>query len=244
MRPFFERDGVTIYCGDCREILPELEEIDSIITDPPYGKGERTDRASRGRSNATKALDFPPIYGDDVPFEPIHLLAYRRIMLWGANYYADKLPSVSSWLVWDKREGVASDDNADCELAWTNFGGRARLFRHLWKGMIKASERGERRVHPTQKPVALMRWCIGLAKPRGVICDPYMGSGSTLRAAVDMGWPVIGIEIEEMYCKVAVKRMQQRSIFEMAARDASRGLAGAGRGGVAGAVGGGRERRG
>jgi site-specific DNA-methyltransferase (adenine-specific)/modification methylase len=189
--------------------------VDAVITDPPYGKNERTDRKSKGRGHACDAIDFPPVYGDDKPFDPSHLLDYPRIVLWGANYYADRLPPMPSWFVWDKRDNVTSDDNADCELAWSNLGGPARLFRHLWKGMIKASQQTERRVHPTQKPVALMKWCIEQAKPQGIICDPYMGSGSTVRAAIALGYPVIGIEIEERYCEIAVKRLAQRSLFEL-----------------------------
>lgn len=216
IEPYYHRPGVTVYCGDCLDILPHLGQVDAVITDPPYGKNERTDRKSKGRGNACECNDFPPVIGDDKPFDPSHLLHYPRVILWGANYYADKLPPVSCWLTWDKRDGVTSDDNADCEMAWTNLGGPARLFRHLWKGMIKASERDERRVHPTQKPVALMKWCIELAQPQGIICDPYMGSGSTLRAAIALGYPVIGIDITEHNCEIAVKRLAQMSLFEEA----------------------------
>ena len=113
--------------------------------------------------------------------------------------------------MWDKREGGTSDDNADCEIAWSNTKGPARLFHHLWRGMIKASEREECRVHPTQKPVALMRWCIEQAKvpPSGMILDPYMGSGSTGVAAVQMRHPFIGIEMEPKYFDIACRRIEE-----------------------------------
>ncbi len=127
------------------------------------------------------------------------------MILWGANHYASRLPDTATWLVWDKREGGASDDNADCEIAWSNAGGPARLFSHRWRGMVKASEREERRMHPTQKPIVLMRWCLGFVN--GLVLDPYMGSGTTLVAAKLEGRKAIGIEIEERYCEIAAKRL-------------------------------------
>lgn len=196
--------------NDAVEVLRGLS-ADLCLTDPPYGVSERTARLSNGRSNAAASYDFPPVVGDDEPFDPSHLLRFKKVILWGANYYADKLPCLPSWFVWDKREGTTSDDNADCEMAWTNLGTPARLFPHLWRGMIKASERDERRVHPTQKPVALMRWCIEQAKlpQAATIIDPYCGSGSVGVAAVTMGFNFIGIEIDPHYCQVARARISR-----------------------------------
>jgi len=212
MRPYYDHAGIQIFHGDCREVLPTLatDDVDLVLTDPPYGVAERTDRASKGRGLLAPCYDFPPVHGDDEPFDPAHLLVFRRLVLWGANYYADKLPPSPSWLVWDKRDGIPSNDNADCEMAWSNLGGPARLFRHRWNGMIKASEREKRRVHPTQKPVVLMAWIISAHAPAGgLVLDPYMGSGPTLRAAKNLGRSAIGIEIEERYCEIAAKRLQQ-----------------------------------
>lgn len=217
MTPYYSEDGITIYHGDCRDLLPDVappSRIDLLLTDPPYGIAERTDRRSKRRSALAAAIDFPAVAGDDVPFDPTHLFGYRRSVLFGANYYADRLPTSSSWLVWDKVDGLTSkrevgfNDNADVELAWTNIGGPARMFRHRWMGIMKASERTERRRHPTQKPVALMariiRWAGG-----DVILDPYMGSGSSLVAAAALGLAGIGIELEERYCEVAANRLSQ-----------------------------------
>lgn len=208
--PYYQDESCTIYHGDCRELLPLIEPVDLVLTDPPYGVSERTNRATNGRSNATASIDWLPVAGDDEPFDPTPFLAYPRVVLFGGNHFADRLPPSPSWIVWDKREGTTSDDNADCEMAWTNLGGPARLYRHLWRGMIKASERNTRRVHPTQKPVSLMAWIIReWSSADDVILDPFMGSGTTLRAAKDLGRKAIGIEIEERYCEVAAKRLAQ-----------------------------------
>jgi site-specific DNA-methyltransferase (adenine-specific) len=210
--PYYQDDAVVIYHGDCRDILPliEPETIDLVLTDPPYGVAERTDRLSRGRSNAYHSLDFAPVAGDDQPFDPALVLRYKRVMLFGANHFADRLPPSAAWVVWDKRDGTTPDDNADCELIWSNIPGPARLYSHLWRGMIKASERNQVRVHPTQKPVALMRWIIERwSKPGDLILDPYMGSGPIARACADTGRRYIGIELEERYCEIAAKRMAQ-----------------------------------
>src|SRR5690606_34818674 len=107
---------------------------------------------------------------------------FPRVVLFGANHFASRLPPTPTWLVWDKRRGTGSDSQADCEIAWSNLGGPARLFSHLWRGAIRDSERGVKRVHPTQKPVALMRWCLEQARPSGIVLDPFLGSGSTLVA--------------------------------------------------------------
>lgn len=207
MRPYYERDGITIWHGDQRDVMSEVA-FDVIVTDPPYGVSERTNRRAAGRGKLAVCNDFPPVHGDDEPFDPSPWTRYGRVVLWGANHYASRLPDSPSWLVWDKREGQGSNDNADCEMAWTNLGGPARLFRHYWNGMLRASERGEPRAHPTQKPVELMKWCINLAG-LGTVLDPFMGSGTTLVAAKLEGRRAIGIEIEERYCEIAAKRLAQ-----------------------------------
>lgn len=131
--PYYDQDGITIYHGDCREILPHLPKTLAVCGDPPYGIKYRT---SSTRSVLAKARDFPVVIGDDQPFDPSHLLNYSQVVLWGANHYADKLPASPSWLIWDKRQGIAANDSADCEMAWTNLGGPARIFNHLWMGML------------------------------------------------------------------------------------------------------------
>ena len=151
--------------------------------------------------------DHLPVEGDAGPFDPSPLID-RPAILWGANHYASRLPDSKGWVFWDKATRNGLDlKQAEVEFAWTNCISRPRGFRHMWSGAYRDSERGER-YHPTQKPVALMLWCIGLM-PDGVILDPYLGSGPTLRAAKDLGRRAIGIEIEEKYCEIAANRMQQ-----------------------------------
>jgi len=123
---------------------------------------------------------------------------------WGGNYYANALPPSSCWLVWDKE---TTGNFADCELAWTNQKRAARLFRHQWNGMLRESERG-RRVHPTQKPVALAVWAFGLLGEEGdVILDPFCGSGMSIAAAEQTGRVVRAMEKSEDYVAVALERM-------------------------------------
>lgn len=213
MKPYYEdtKSGITIYHGDCREIIPQLGEADLVLTDPPYGVSLNTSYKSSQRGVLAGANDYPPVYGDDKPFSPDFLLRFANLILWGSNYYADKLPPSGQWLIWDKRDGIGFNDQADCELAWTRGtrGTVPRIFAHRWNGMIKDSEKDQRRCHPTQKPLALMSWCLSFFPDAVSIVDPFMGSGTTLRAAKDLGRKAIGIEIEEKYCEIAAKRLSQ-----------------------------------
>ena len=201
-------DGVDLYLGDSREIVPALQGVDACISDPPYGI-KYSHGVGGGKLARSTKFDHHPIIGDDGPFDPTPLLVFPTVVLFGANHFADKLPASSNWLVWDKRDGVCSNDQADCEMAWTNLSGPARLTRHLWNGMLKASERGESRVHPTQKPIAVMEWVIlQTVNPGDTILDPYMGSGTTGVAAVRNDRKFIGIEIDPKYFDIACKRIQ------------------------------------
>lgn len=209
MRPYYEQDGITIYHGDCREIVPTLAFDGLVLTDPPYGIAHPTDYAARGRSVMAQCTDYAPVHADDKAFDPRWLLSVGRgRILWGGNYYAHLLEPVSGWLVWDK-ERPDDLDQATCELAWTDCVKGVRRFRHLWHGMIRAGN--DVLQHPTQKPEALMRWCLSLRWTLGYpsVLDPYMGSGTTLRAAKDCGRKAIGIEISEEYCAIAVARLSQ-----------------------------------
>lgn len=212
---------VTLYLGDSLVIAPTLQGVDALISDPQYqlanGKKADTKNATRGGDNlkgiVTRTKDWGTMKGDDQPYDPTPWLGYPTVILWGAIHYANRLPNSTSWLIWDKREGVKPDDNADCETAWSNIGGPARIHRQLWKGICRRGEEnvaiGGDKLHPFQKPVSLMAWCMDLAKvPAGaVVLDPYMGSGSTGVAAIRTGRRFVGIEIDPTHYATALKRI-------------------------------------
>lgn len=216
MRPYWRSaDGaITVYHARWEDVhaAGAVGKPDLIHADPPYGVNERTKRATNGRSHATASIDFPEVAGDAEPFDPAPLLALQRpLVLWGANHYASRLPDSPSWILWDKREGTTSDDNADGEAAWTNLGGPLRIFRHLWRGMIKASERTSRRMAPTQKPIALSTYVFrerAKLKPGALVFVPYLGSGPDLPAAVAMGLRVVACDVERWCCDTAIGRLR------------------------------------
>ena len=213
MKPYFERDGIVIYHGDAREIVPQLDFDGLVLTDPPYGISHPTNYADRGRGDLAPCRNYEPVYEDDRPFDPTWLLQVGSArILWGANHYAHLLPPMSGWLVWDK-ERPEDLDQATCELAWSDCVKGVRRFRFLWNGMMRASR--EPLVHPTQKPEALMRWCLSLKWTRDFasVLDPYMGSGTTLRAALDAGKQAIGVDVSEAYCEIAARRLDQLTLF-------------------------------
>lgn len=214
-----------LYCGDAAVILPTLTGIDALITDPPYQLANRrratTQNASAARGHgqvtrgmAMRARDWGDMAGGATAFDPAPLLGFPKVILFGAIHYASRLPESTAWLIWDKREGVASDDNADCEMAWSNLGGPARIHRQLWKGVCRRGEEnisiGGAKKHPFQKPVALMATCLTWAKLGGaaMVCDPFMGSGSTGVACLRAGLRFIGIESDPVYFQVAAGRLK------------------------------------
>ena len=215
LRPYWRSDdgAITVFHARCEDVIAAglAQACDLVHADPVYGVSERTERLTNGRSNATAAIDFPALVDDDKPYDPTPLLALARpLVLWGANHYAPRVPESPSWIFWDKKCDTTPDDNADGELAWTNLGGPLRVFRHLWRGMIKASERTSRRMHPTQKPIALSTYVFQRAKLKSgaLVFVPYLGSGPDLPAARAMGLRVIACDVESWCCKTAVSRLQ------------------------------------
>jgi DNA modification methylase len=213
-KPYYEADGITIYHGDCAVIAPPLGAFDLLCTDPPYGIGEARGR-NKSRSKIAAAKDYGVAAWDDAPPDSRLLDALRSLsrhqVIFGGNYFT--LPPSSCWLVWDKDNGAS--DFADCELAWTNFPSAVRRKRYRWAGMLQEPGRPkEERQHPTQKPLAIMSWAISLCPDRPTtILDPFMGSGTTLRAAKDLGIRAIGIELDERYCEIAARRLAQQTLF-------------------------------
>lgn len=212
-----------LYLGDCLEILPTIGTIDAVVTDPPYGIGatfpkprKRSCSGSRGRTGHTRPIGTArrPVIGDDVSFDPAPWQAWPCI-LWGANHYCSRLPH-GGWLAWNKLGDLEPWDSfSDVEFAWQNTRAADRIFSLKWKGLIREGD--EDRVgaassikhHPTQKPTPLMRWCLGFLPDARTILDPYMGSGSTGVAAVQMGRDFIGIEIDQQYFDIACTRLER-----------------------------------
>jgi len=204
--------NATLYLGDCRDILPTLGKVDAVVTDPPYGIGAATSTFTRAgtRTGASlaKCIDYGDSAWDDTPIDHGTIAEIlgkaKHSVIFGGNYY--DLPPTRCWLVWDKVNG----DNlyADCELAWTNLDKAVRRIKYMWHGMLRANgeERGD---HPTQKPIGVMKWTIGhLPDTAQTILDPFMGSGTTGVAAVQMGRKFIGIEREPKYFDIACKRIE------------------------------------
>lgn len=206
-----EIGNATLYLGDCMDILPTLDKVDAVICDPPYGIGiDRSMAASSGSQSGgmmAKKGNYFASGWDDAPMslELAELIISKSetVIFWGGNYYG--LPASQCWLVWDKR---VNGNFADCELAWTNMKKPVRKFEWMWNGMLRQGQE-ERNGHPTQKPLALMQWCIDQAGNPETILDPFMGSGTTGVAAIQMGRKFIGIERELKYFEIAVKRIKE-----------------------------------
>jgi site-specific DNA-methyltransferase (adenine-specific) len=213
-KPYYDDGLITIYHGDCLDVMPELEAVDLVLTDPPYGINENNKRnLTRGKLapardyGAQGAWDRRPI--DQATFDQL-IAKGREAIIWGGNFY--QTPASSCWLVWDKclPSGV---DFADCELAFTTLPGAVRKFTYLWSGFRQEpGTHRQIREHLCEKPIPLLRWCLGLAPRARSVLDPFMGSGTTLRAAKDLGLRATGIELEERYCEVAARRMAQEAL--------------------------------
>lgn len=196
----------TLYLGDCREVLPTIGRVDAVVTDPPYGIGESGTR-NRTRNNVAMATDYGDDDWDREPCPPDVLQWMRDNSRWqivfGGNYFV--LPPTPCWLVWDKEN---TGDFADAELAWTNLPKAVRLKRHMWNGMLRKGR--EERFHLTQKPLAVMQWAVGhLPFEARLICDPFMGSGTTGVACVHEQRQFIGIEREDRHFDTACRRIEE-----------------------------------
>jgi len=202
--------------GECNrtsiEDCQERKRLGTVGGSKPFGSKDV--RGSVGTSNIVEVNKYAPIIGDDTTetarksFEVCKLFPDSIQFWWGANYY-DFLPASSCWIVWDKEN---TGNFADAELAWCNHKSAVRIFKHQWNGMIKASERGEKRVHPTQKPVALCEWCFEkYGKPDDVIFDPFLGSGISIIAAQKMEGDrtVCGFELSPAYCEIILQRFEK-----------------------------------
>lgn len=210
-----------LLCGDSTDVDSVLKLIDknkkfSIYTDPPYGINLDGDNSNRGSNTSLMkgGLNLKSFKDDTIQYAVDAFNITREFnplkeVWWGANYYCHHLPQTNNWLVWDKRvEEKMRNTNSDCELAWVKDGHNSvRIFRHLWNGLIKASERGEKRVHPTQKPIELASYCFNDYEMGNIILDLFGGSGATMVACHQTKRNCLMMEFEPHYCDVIVSRM-------------------------------------
>ena len=204
--PYYSDAHCTIYLGDNADLLPELSPCDLLLTDPPYGiKIAKNGIIGKG------GTDFGRVKWDDSPpSRDILEMAMKKAtwqIIWGGGHMGE-MPKAKCWLVWDKKR-----DNtcfSCCELAWTNLRRNVRIFRWRWNGCLQEDMKNkEKRIHPCQKPLPLMQWCLSLAHAKSTVLDPWMGAGSTLVASKIAGHKCIGIEREERYCELAARRLQE-----------------------------------
>lgn len=199
-----------LYLGDCRDVLPLIGKVHAVVTDPPYGigvdrqmavlSGTRYGNAKAKKSHyVSSGWDDSPM--DDDITKQILLMSDHQI-IFGGNYF--NLPPSRCWLIWDKE---VNGNFADAELAWTNLDKPVRLLRHMWNGMLRKGGE-DRNGHPTQKPLAVMEWCLSHVPDSEIILDPFMGSGTTGVAAMNLKRKFIGIEREEKYFDIACKRIE------------------------------------
>ena len=208
-----------LLCGDATkkedvERLMDGQKADMVFTDPPYGINEKGDRTAR-KTGLAKNHNFRDFIDDSIDYAVksyrlIETLDIPKQVWFGANYYCHFLPMTNNWLVWDKRvDDKMSDTQSDCELAWVKTNkSSVRIFRHLWKGFNKDSERNQPRVHPTQKPIALSEWAFSNYGNPKVVLDVFLGSGSTLIACEKTNRKCYGMEIDPHYCDVIIKRWE------------------------------------
>ncbi len=213
MKPYYEQSGITIFNCDYREVIDDCPAIDLVLTDPPYGiaMDPNNSRFSGGppetvKRRGSQGRSGGRVIGDDEPFNPLFLTGIGdHQIIWGWNNFPDKLPA-GACLVWLKRfDDAFGSFLSDAETAWMSKGHGVYCRRDLSNQGITNF-----RDHPTQKPVGLMKWCLNFFPHAEVVLDPFMGSGSTLKACKQLGLRrAIGIEIEERYCEIAAKRLSQ-----------------------------------
>jgi DNA modification methylase len=199
----------TLLLGDCLEVVPTLGKFDAVVTDPPYGiKQAEGFSGAGGFSRPIARRQYNGNWDDERPsaeaFEAIKLAAPVHI-IWGGQYFADLLPPMGRWLWWDKCQTMPS--YGDGELAWTSMPAKApKKFVYSNNGLMA---REKEREHPTQKPVAVMQWCLGFLPDAQTILDPFMGSGTTGVACVNLGRKFTGIELDPGYFDIACRRIEE-----------------------------------
>ncbi len=200
-----------IYCGDCLELMKDIPDksIDLVLTDPPYGIDYDPTKYKKWNGDPN---NYTKIINDDKDFNPIPLLRFQDVIIWGANNFSELLPR-GGWLCWDKRldENLDKMFGSPFELGWVKNKRYCKMKRLQHGGVVNADSivgNNEKRLHPTQKPIALMKWCIELFPNADLILDPFCGSGTTCVAAKLLGRNYIGIDISPEYCKITEARLR------------------------------------
>jgi DNA modification methylase len=211
MKPYYQDDHATIYNADARELVPQLE-FDVVVTDPPYGMSvvNKNNKISNV-TGTNKPKEYKPVIGDDKPLDPTWLAQFgKRQIIFGVSHFVN-IPHAGRLLVWDKE--VTNGIFAEVEVAWDSKKGPSKIIKHQQQGYYcNLGDIG--RHHPTQKPLSVMLWILdNCTEPEQTIIDPYMGSGTTLRAAKDLNRKSIGIEIDEQYCEIAARRLAQEVLL-------------------------------
>ena len=212
--------SVELHLGDCLEVMRSMPDksVDAVITDPPYGMNLDTDFSKMVNRNNFKGLSAGNIYsnviGDNRQFDPSEILKMAdTVVLFGYDYFSNKLPDNSTVLVWDKRLTESADKcfGSPFELLWINKKTRKRFYRVRWYGLFGTEKQDiKKRVHPTQKPIELMVKIIeDFTHEDDTILDPFMGSGTTGVACVQTGRNFIGIEIDPTYFAIAERRIKE-----------------------------------
>ncbi len=200
MADWVEIGNARLICADCRDVLPTLEKVDAVVTDPPYGLGDKLSTTTGVGEWGKLHVEGGHAWDQSIPENIDQVVAAGKdAIVWGGNYF--DLPPMRGWLLWDKIVREFSSGHA--EMAWTTLDQPVRAF-NFAHGQL-ASEGKE---HPTQKPLRLMKWCLGFLPNAETILDPFMGSGTTALAAVHMGRRFIGIERDPDYFRIACKRIE------------------------------------
>ena len=192
--------GQRLILGDCMKVMKELGRFDAVVTDPPYGIN-----AGTGIGKVTKeGSDFRGKKQWDSAAPDLSWLVDAGVpaIVWGGNYFG--LPAAPGFLVWDKIQ-PEQFSLAMAEMAWTNVKTPAKIWR--WKSM--SINGGAPKHHPTQKPVALMEWCLGFLPDAKTILDPFAGSGTTAVACQRMGRHCTAIELDPDYFEIMCKRVDE-----------------------------------
>lgn len=188
--------SVKLYCGDCLEIMPTLGKVDAVVTDPPYGLGKKMQGGTWGAQEHNEGFLKWDLEINQEWIDSILRLSVPAI-IWGGNYFL--MPASRCWLIWNKLNAVPT--MADFEMAYTNFDRPAKRI-DLPVGRVEFG-------HPTQKPLRLMEWCLSFLPDAATILDPFMGSGTTGVAAVNLGRNFIGIEKDPQYFEIAKERIAE-----------------------------------